>query len=284
MAVESNARFYVADSLSNAIAALSERGREGAPLAGATWIMRAPLRGEREDLSYVAIAKLDELRAVSIGEREISVGACATHAAVARALAPLSAWRALACAAGNSANPAVREVATVGGNLCATGFAASDLAPALMCLDALVEIETSTATDRISIERFLEARTDLLPGWLVRRVVIPRTAARSAHIRLPLRKAGDYPVAIVSIAATVNADGIVSDAKVAVGSVEQTARRWTNLENGLIGRPLDAHAAAEAAENYSGDFTGRDGVEAPGWYRVKVLPSLLRKAVHDLQS
>ena len=37
-------RLYVATSLSDALAALADRGHSGAPLAGATWIMRAPLR------------------------------------------------------------------------------------------------------------------------------------------------------------------------------------------------------------------------------------------------
>src|ERR1700681_4391481 len=45
-------RLHIATSLSDALAALADRGRSGAPLAGATWIMRAPLREERQDWSY----------------------------------------------------------------------------------------------------------------------------------------------------------------------------------------------------------------------------------------
>jgi aerobic carbon-monoxide dehydrogenase medium subunit len=98
-----------------------------------------------------------------------------------------------------------------------------------------------------------------------------------------LRVAGDYPVAIVSLAASVSADGVVGSARVAVGSVEPVARRWRRLEADLIGRPLDSRWAAERAESYSGDFRARDGVEAPGWYRVKVLPSLVRRAVEAIR-
>lgn len=47
-------RLYVARTLDDAVAVLAERGRDGAPLAGATWIMRAALRHERHDLFYVA--------------------------------------------------------------------------------------------------------------------------------------------------------------------------------------------------------------------------------------
>jgi carbon-monoxide dehydrogenase medium subunit len=277
-------RLYIARSLPDALAALGDRGPAGAPLAGATWIMRAPIRREWLAPSYVAISKIDELRRVEILDSEIRIGACVTHAALAASLASLPEYRALAQAAANSANPAVRRVATIGGNLCASAFAASDLAPALICLDAEINLEMPGGSERMSVERFLEARTSIEPSCLVRSVVVPRAARRSVHLRLPLRKAGDYPVAIVSLAATLDASGMVEMARVAVGSVEPAARRWKRLEAELIGRPLEPGRAAEKAEGYAADFHGRDGVEAPGWYRVKVLGSLVRRAVQALQA
>lgn len=283
MPVKSEERLYVARSLADAVAALADRGPVGAALAGATWIMRAPIRQERQHLSYVGISKVDELRHVDILDHEISIGACVTHAELASSLAALPECRALAQAAGRSANPAVRQVATIGGNLCASAFAASDLVPALICLEAELDLETPRGSERIAMDRFLNLGTSIEPGCLVRRVIVPRTARRSAHIRLPLRKAGDYPVAIVSLALVLSSDGIVAGANLAVGSVEPTARRWKRLEADLIGHAIDPRRAAESADKYSEDFQGRDGVEAPGWYRVKVLPSLVRRAVQAIQ-
>jgi carbon-monoxide dehydrogenase medium subunit len=282
--IRSKERFYVARSLPDAIAALADRGRAGAPIAGATWIMRAPIRQERQDLSYVAIPRIGELRCVDILDHEIRIGACVTHAELAIALASLPEFKVLAQAAGNSANPAIRQVATIGGNLCASAFAAADLAPARICLDAKLDLESSRGPERISVEHFLTVRTTLEPDCLVRRVIVPRGTRRSTHVRLPLRKAGDYPVAIVSLAAVLRPNGVVSSACVAVGSVEPVARRWRRLEEELIGHPLDPRRAADKAESCSGDLQGRDGVEAPGWYRVKVLPSLVRRAIQAIQA
>jgi aerobic carbon-monoxide dehydrogenase medium subunit len=276
-------RLYVATSLGDALAALADRGHSGAPLAGATWIMRAPLREERQELSYVALTKIEELRQVDILDSEIRIGACVTHAELAQSLASLPECGALVQAAARSANPAIRGVATVGGNLCTAAFPAADLVPALICLEAEVEIATPRACERTSLEHFLAHRTNLEPGRFVRRVIVPRNANRSAHLRLPLRKAGDYPVAIVSMAVALGADGLVSSARVAVGSVEPVARRWRRLEQDLIGRPLDSAWAADKAASYCADFQGRDGVEAPGWYRVKVLPNLVRRAVDAIR-
>ena len=86
---------YVAPTLDDAVAALAERGREAAPLAGATWIMRAPLRQERH-LFYVAIGQIAALHDVSVDDRNVSIGACATHAELIRGLAAISDCRALA--------------------------------------------------------------------------------------------------------------------------------------------------------------------------------------------
>jgi carbon-monoxide dehydrogenase medium subunit len=276
-------RLYIAPTLDDAVAALAERGRDGAPLAGATWIMRAPLRQERHDLSYVAISKIAALRELSIGDREVSIGACVTHAELAHALAAVPDCWALVLAADNAANPAIRQVATIGGNLCTTNFAAADLIPALLCLNADIELQGQHGAERLLLSRFLEIRASLAPGQLVRRVIVPRAPRRSVHVRLPLRKAGDYPVAIVSLAVRVDASGVVTRAGAAVGSVEPTARRWHELEAELIGRRLDPAHAAEKAESHCATLRTRDSVEAQGWYRVKVLPALVRRAVTALR-
>ena len=284
MSRQATGRLYVASTLRDAVAALAERGPEAAPLAGATWIMRAPLRYERQKPLYVALSKIDALRELTIGDREVGIGACVTHAELARQLGALPDCVAWATAAGSAANPAIRQVATIGGNLCAENFAAADLVPALLCLNAEVELEAPGGCERMAVSRFLEQRASRAPGQIVQRIIVPRTPRRSAHVRLPLRKAGDYPVAIVSAAVTLNGRGTVDAAAVAVGSVETVARRWPELEADLIGHPLDPAHAAEKAESHCGTLHARDGVEAPAWYRLKVLPSLVRRAVRELQA
>ena len=90
-------------------------------------------------------------------------------------------------------------------------------------------------------------RLNLEPGRLLTRITVPRNARKTAHARLPLRKAGDYPAAIVSLAVGLDAAGRIETAGIAVGSVEPTARRWKRLEAALLGQPLDPRVAAERA-------------------------------------
>lgn len=279
--------FYLAGSLSDAAAALVERGNRGQALAGGTWIMRAALRGEPQDRAYVSLSRIEALRQVTLSGTEIVIGACVTHAHLACELPANAAYESLALAAGKSANPAVRNAATVGGNLCALDFAAADLVPALMCLDAKVEMLADGRIERLSTEEFLKLRATLTPGTLVKGVVIngAKPVRRiSTHVRLPLRRAGDYPVAIVSIAVTLRDDDTVSEARIAVGSVEAVPKRWPEMEAAMMGRALDDGELMSHAHLASKAFTGRNGVDAPGWYRVKVLPVLFGRAVARLKN
>jgi len=279
LAAASDEKLFMAGTVADAVAVLAERGADCAPFAGGTWIMRAPVRGEAHFTSYVGIGRIAELNTVDITDHDIRIGACVTHARLFASLEAVVQCNGLKAAAAQAANPAVRHMATLGGNLSVREFPASDLPPALLCLDAGIELRTPSGHERIPIDRFLNIRANLEPGALVTGVVIRRCPLRTGHARLPLRKGGHYPVAIVSVAVALGSDGSVEDIRVAVGSVEPSARRWPQLEERLLGRPLDPCTAHAFAESCANSFTGRDSIEAPGWYRVQILPALVRRAV-----
>jgi carbon-monoxide dehydrogenase medium subunit len=274
-------QLYIASSLADAFEARVRFGATAEFLAGGTWIMRADHREEFGDRHYISIGHLEEMATIDITEGEIAIGAGATHAQLAAATAHMPDLAALHEAAGRSANPAIRAMATVGGNICTPGFAAADLVPALLCLSASVEIATADARRRMPLEDFLavreSSRTDVLT-----RVFVARRPHRSAHARLPLKKAGDYPVAIVSVSLARGASGRIDAATIAVGSVEPVARRWRTLETAIQGTAMKPEDITAIAAKCNTEFRGRNGIEAPGWYRIKVLPELVRRAFQDL--
>ena len=275
---EATGMFYVAPSLAAALDTLNDYGPDGAAFAGGTWIMRAPIRHQPLKTHYVAIGKIPELTVIRIGTDAIEIGAAVTHAVLTAALTDLPEFAVLAAAAGRSANPAIRAMATIGGNLSASDFSAADCVPALLCLDTQVEVSSRDGHERISIDAFLKRRSTFAPGQLLTKIVVPRSGHKTAHSRLPLRKAGDYPVAIVSLSVDVDPTNQVRKARIAIGSVEMAARRWERLETALVGRVLDPALAADIAADLADEFTGRESVEVPAWYRVRVLPGLVRRA------
>lgn len=265
----------------DAVSALSSTAEAASILAGGTWVMRGPIRGEAPRSRYISISKIPELQILKLKDNELRIGAAVTHARCFEALRTIADYKGIATAAVSAANLSIREMATLGGNLSAWQFAASDFTPALLCLDATVDIQSESGSERIGLAEFIERRPSL-SRYLLLNVNVPRRSWRTTHVRLPLRVAGDYPVAIVSMAVSLSADQKVDDCRIAVGSVEQSARRWFSLEELLIGKALNAQSAYEMAKLCRSQFVGRDSVEVPQWYRVEVLPALVRRAVSNL--
>ena len=267
-------------SLEEAIGELERLGEDGAPLAGCTWVMRAPSRGERLKRVYVSLRDLDALLGVAVGESTV-IGARVTHAELGRLAGdgPLGSLRE---AAQRSANRAVRNVATVGGNLCSAPFPASDLVPALLASEATVQIEGSSGTTSVDLADFLESRGARPAPELVTAIRVPcPPGRRSWYERLTVRGSSEYPIAGVAVSVDLD-DGAVTAARVAVGAVEHVARRVPEAESVLTGRPLHPAAGEEAGRAAAALMSGRDAVDAPGWYRLAVLPALARRAVASL--
>jgi carbon-monoxide dehydrogenase medium subunit len=268
-------------SVDEAVQQLASLGDDGAPLAGGTWIMRAPLRDERLLGCYVALDRLDELRQVDFGAETVQLGAQLTHAQLAR-LMDVPALAGLATAAARSAFPAIRNVATLGGNIRALGFAEADLVPAALAAEASVTLRTPEGEAALDLESYLRERHARPPGELLLRVTVPTPPGRrAAYERLTVRGGAEYSVASVAVGVDV-ADGVVTSARVALGSVEPEPRLCRAAAEALVGGRLTADSAEAAGRAAAAECTGRDGLDAPGWYREAVLPALLRRAVTQI--
>lgn len=283
MDVSPHPKFILAKDVTEALSALQRLGDKAIPVAGATWVMRAPIRQEKADLIFVDLSHIEALRAISVDDHEVVIGALATQENIANALYAHKDMAALAVAAGHTANPAIRRMATIGGNICTTSFAASDLVPALLALDARIETQSIGSTRVSPIIAFLAGRDTRPHTDLVTRIFIPRAQKSSAHVRLTLRKAGDYPVANLSVAITLNANGEIDTAAAALGSVEPVARRWTEFETAIVGRKPIPSDMQDIAASHTDKFSGRDTPGTPGWYRLRVIPNLVSKAFKILQ-
>lgn len=270
---------HIATSMREASAVLADLGGEGEAIAGGTWIMRSPHRHASTRRAYVALKRVPELCGVSVAG-SVDIGAMTTHSE----LGETEAGPAFSCireAARQSAFPQVRNVATVGGNLRAIGFAEADLVPALLAAQARLELSSPAGAAEESIGDYLATRESRLAGELVSRVRIPTPGGRSsAFERLTVRATGEYPIVNVAVSVDLDDGGTVRDARIVVGSVEPVARLCTSASETLIGHRLGDSAAVESAGTAAvGELDARDGLDAPAWYRLAVLPALIRRAI-----
>ena len=174
--------------------------------------------------------------------------------------------------------PAVRAMATVGGNL----FAPSpygDLAVALLALDATVMVQGAYGgAQQTPLEQFLAGRDRAGSGGLVMAVSVPRPASPDAFRFRKVARVKPKGVSVLSIAAHLPVTGgRIAGARVAYGAMAPTPIRARAVERALEGRSLDAAGIAPAlAAAAEGTSPATDAL-ASAWYRREVVAIHLRR-------
>ena len=132
----------------------------------------------------------------------------------------------------------------------------SDMAVALAALDAVVEVRGRHGTRRIPMldfhrlpESHPERDTNLAPDELIVAVELPRNSLAERSHYLKVRDRASYAFALVSVAAALDMeDGVVRDARIALGGVAHKPWRALEAEQILVGRRVDADSIRRAAE------------------------------------
>jgi aerobic carbon-monoxide dehydrogenase medium subunit len=266
-----------AETVDEARELLLRHGEDAAVICGGTELLLLLKLGFAAYGHLVDIRGIDGLGGVRADNGELVIGATATHREIERSTLVLDHLPALAAMERRVANIRVRNVGTLGGNLCFSD-PHSDPATFLLALDA----EAEWGTRRAPIADFLRGpyETALAPGELLRaiRVPIPRSGTRIAHRKLAFH---ERPAATVTCAVRV-ADGIVEDARIAVGSVGTRAVRAEAAERRLAGvSPTDAAAVSEAA-NLAAEASGAiDDANGETDYKLQLVRVLVERSFHD---
>lgn len=174
------------------------------------------------------------------------------------------------------ASPSIRNLATVGGNLFVKQ-PYGDFAVCLLALEADLQVAGPQGSRSVSVADFFERGIE--PQELV------------ASVRFPLPNAGEWfytkamrrrlnSGSIVTVAAVVSlSDGTVASARLALGGVGRTPVRAGAAEAALVGRTFDRENVEAAAAAAVGDAEPFSDAYASAWYRERVLPVHVRRAL-----
>ena len=276
--------FFSPSSVSEALNLLVKFGHHSQIFAGGTWIMRGPIRGELQNKVLVSLSNIKKLHEINLTSEKLTVGAMVSHQDLAKTVKDISEFNSLYFASAVSANPSVRRMATIGGNICTLGFHSPDLIPALMVLKATLTFQSKIGIYELSIDEYLENRLERPFCEILTTITVPRGVFKSSHRRLLLRQAGEYPVANLSMQCRLNEEGYLSEVRIAVGSVEATPKRWGKLEYVMKGKSATKINIKSLAEQNLDEFKGRNGPDAPGWYRSRVMPRLAMDAFKEINN
>jgi xanthine dehydrogenase FAD-binding subunit len=264
---------------------LRQRHPDAQALAGGTdLLVRRRARPCDAAAPLVALNGIDALHGLSEDEDGLSIGALTSFSALIsdariKARAPL-----LACAARTVGGPAIRNMATIGGNVCTASPAGDSLTP-LYLAAALIEMASPHGRRTLPIADFIQGpgRTALRPGELLTRIVLPPSVS-FAHQRF--EKVGRRRSLAISVASFCGelrfaADGTVAEARFAWGSVAPTVLRIPALEADLVGRRLDRLAIRSAASVVRERVAPISDIRASADYRRRVAGNLLTRFLED---
>jgi carbon-monoxide dehydrogenase medium subunit len=252
---------------------LTRYGEDAAVICGGTELLLLLKLGFAAYGHLVDIKGIAELGGVRADNGSLVIGATATHREIERSPDVLEKLPALAAMEQHVANLRVRNVGTLGGNLC---FSDPHSDPATFLLAVGAEAEVDGA--RRPLAEFLVGpyETALEHGQLLHSVRIPLPAAgtRIAHKKLAFH---ERPAATVACAVRVDG-GKIAEARIAVGSVGPRAILVEDLAGSAVDDAGALTAAAERAAEASGAVEDANGsVE----YKQQLVRVLVERSVRE---
>lgn len=260
-------------SLSEALELLSQGGK---PLAGGTDLFVRLKKGVESPEFLVYIGELPELRVLEETEDGLLIGAALTHAELLSS--PLTArFPILRMSLSTIGSPAIRAMGTIGGNLVNASPAGDGLIP-LYLLSARVRTESINGSREIPVEDFIlgPGKTALKPGELVRSIFLPFPEGSPLSYFRKVGRRRALVIAVASLGALVwTEDGRVKRSRLALGSLAPTVIRPREVEEALVGRPLDPAAWEDLVPVLSAATSPISDLRASADYRRKVAGRLL---------
>jgi CO/xanthine dehydrogenase FAD-binding subunit len=269
--------FFIPRSIDEAIGLLRQHGADLVVMGGGTIVMSMVNDGLLFPSKTMSLARAG-MDSVRDANGQIMIGAATT---IAR-LAQLDRLPILAQAASMFGAPAVRNMATVGGNL----FAAppyGDIAVPLLALDAQVELAGPHGRRTLPLDQFFTGlgQTARTADELVLALRVPQTAGQAAYLRYGRRQANTPAVVAVAARVVMETDGTLVDARIALGAAGPHPLRAYRAEAALIGKPLDISSIAAAAAAAQAECDPPTDALASSWYRQRMVGVCVRRALEN---
>jgi carbon-monoxide dehydrogenase medium subunit len=192
--------------------------------------------------------------------------------------------RILAKIVGLMANPQVRNIATLAGNV-AFGSPAADSAPPLLALDAFLKVEGKDGKRSVALDEFFlgPGETALKMGELITEIVIPEASLHKAggSEKFMKRKANTLAVSSAAVAFDKgNGDG-VKNVRIAVGAVAPTPLRIKQAEALLEGQVVDGDLLEKVKAAVGEEITPITDVRSTAWFRKETTPVLVERCIQE---
>jgi len=266
-------------------------------------------QGKLAPANLVSLRNVGELFYLDV-QSGVKMGAGVTHTEIANNEFIRKHYSALADGAGIVGSRQIRNVATIGGNICNAAPSADTACP-LLVLDARAIIVGPAGSRELDLDDFFlgPGKTALSKGEIVKEFVMPGFDENtgSAYIKHTRRQAMDLPILGVAaritisvkggsevrcrdmLCATDSISGILSrlkeeglkceDARIAMGVVAPRPIRAKKAEAALKGKIVSPELFEEAGNIAAGEAQPRDSIRGEAWYRSEMIRVLVKRAL-----
>lgn len=235
--------YYAPKGLEEALDIFEEYGERARALAGGTDLVLFMERGRLKPEVVVEVPNCPPFVGVKEENGFIRIGSRTTMRELEILPTIGEKISVLAEAASEVGSLQIRNQATIGGNIC-TASPAGDTLPALLVLDASVKLVSKSGERTIPLREFFvgPGETVRQDNELLTEVVVPVPKGRfgSSFYKLKVRRYIDIAIVNAAALVAVDDDGVIVDAKIALGSVAPTPIRAYEAEERLKGsKPSD---------------------------------------------
>lgn len=278
--------YWEAPSLDDALTELEITGADAKVIAGGTDLVLNMKKKKILPRRIISLHNLKELDFVRAQNSEIHIGALSRHADIADHPLLKTHLPILCEAVGLIGSWQIRNVGTIGGNIC-NASPAADSIPPLMALDAQLIVASKTEEKKIPLDSFFTGpgETVLENGQILKEIVIELPKQRSAgcYLKLRRRKAVDVSLAGVAFQAETESDGkTLAKVAIALGSVAPTPIRVPDAEAVLTGLPVAEAMTkiSDCARIAAQSASPIDDVRASASYRRTIIAVFLQQCAH----
>jgi carbon-monoxide dehydrogenase medium subunit len=232
------------------IETLAQRGADAKVVAGGTDLLPQLKNGLLKPACVVDLSRLPPLRRLKGDRQGLRVGAAVTARELELDAHVRRGYQSLAEGGALVGSVQIRNLATVGGNLC-NAAPSADMAPPLLALEAEAVIAGPQGERRVPLASFFLGvrRTVLAHDEVLVELVVPAPGPRSGGNYLRHTPRRELDIAVVGVAAQLTlSNGTCAKARIALAAVAPTPVRATAAEQALEGQPVTPEAIERAAE------------------------------------
>lgn len=278
-------RYYSVSTLAEALALLDEHRERARVVAGGTDLLIELDRGQRLGVDVlIDISRVPTVERIERQGDSVRLGALVTHNDVVASDLLIQRALPLVQACWEVGAPQIRNRATIAGNVI-TASPANDTITPLMALGAQVTLASLTGERTVPLAEFYTGlrKTVLRADELLTAITFPLLAEdeRGIFLKLGLRRAQAISVMNVAVILKLN-DGIVTNARITLGSVAPTIMHARTAETMLLGKALTPEAIAEAARLVAAAPAPIDDVRATAVYRTEMVRVMVARALRAL--